>query len=376
MKKIMYVHHGDIKGGAPMSLKFLLEKINSCKYQTTVVCRVGKEECEFFKINNTKVISEPRIKPFHGSTVSGIDFKQIIYNFVYAFPTYYAMQRIVKEEKPDVVHLNSTCLFMCAKAVKNIDKNVKVICHIREPLLPNIWGNILKKMSNKYCDYFIAIDEYDRKSVDPDNKKTKVIYNFVDFSVFDYRIKTQVLRKELNLNKNEVIFLVLARISQENGILELVEKWSKNIQDNKSQLVIVGEIQGREEMYTRKCHEISDNTDNINILTFRPDTVNVISSADVIVCPFIQPHFARMVVEGAAMKKPSISNNIEGPQELIVEKVTGMFYSNEKELVSIVRNLTYDEDLRNKLGNNAYKRAVENFNADINAKKTFDLYER
>lgn len=375
MKKIMYVHHGDIKGGAPMSLKFLLEKIDTHKYQTMVVCRVSVEEAHFFEINNTKVICEPKIKPFHGSTVSGIDFKQIIYNFVYALPTFFAMRKIIKENRPDVVHLNSTCLFMCAKAVKSFDKNVKVICHIREPLLHNFWGWILKFMSNKYCDHFIAIDEYDRKSVDPDNRKTSVIYNFVDFSVFDYTKRSDVLRKDLGISNNSVIFLVLARISPENGILELINGWNKHIRDKKSQLVIVGEISGREEMYTTKCHEISDKTDNIHILKFRTDTVDVIASSDVVVCPFVQPHFARMIVEGAAMKKPSVSNNIDGPKELVIDKETGMFYSNMKELSDVVRELTYNEEKRKGLGNNAYNRASKFFNADINAKRTFESYE-
>lgn len=375
MKKVMYVHHGDIKGGAPMSLRFLLDKIDRKKYETTVICRVSEEESHFFEVNNTKVICEKKIKPFHGSTVSGIDFKQIIYNFVYALPTYYSMRKIVKEKKPDVVHLNSTCLFMCAKAVKSVDKNIKVICHIREPLLNNIWGWILKVMSNKYCDYFIAIDEFDKKSVDPKSKKTSVIYNFVDFEVFDFQKKSNVLRIELDLDYNSVIFLVLARISQENGILELIDTWSTDIHDNKSQLVIVGEIPGREEEYTKKCHAISDKTENIHILSFRSDTVDVIASADVIICPFVQPHFARMVVEGAAMKKPAISNDIDGPKELIIDNETGVFYSQIGQLKGIVEKLTYNDNLRERMGENAYSRAKELFNAEINANRTFELYE-
>ena len=375
MKNIMYVHHGDIKGGAPMSLRFLLDKIDIKKYKPMVVCRVSLTDSHFFDGAGIEVIVEPRIKPFHGSTVSGINFKQICYNFFYAIPTYRAMKHLVKKNHPDVVHLNSTCLFMCAKASKSVNKNIKVICHVREPLLPNIWGDILKKMCNRYCDQFIAIDEYDRKSVDPCNKKSKVIYNFVDFNKFNYLIRSDDLRKRLNLCCSSVIFLVLARISPENGILELIEKWRKYIKNDMSHLVVVGEIEGREKEYTDVCHQISDAVSNIHILPFQTDTVSLIASSDVMICPFIRPHFARLVIEGAAMKKTTFSNFVDGPKELIIDRITGMFYNTDRQFCDGIDYLTNNKETRLQLGENAYNRAKQLFNANLNAVETFSLYD-
>lgn len=375
MKKILFIHHGDINGGAPRSLRFLLERLDKDKYEPVVVYRSNENDGRFFEEAGARTIYEPDIKPFHGSTVSGISFKQIIYNFVYALPSYFAAKSVFKKECPDIVHLNSTCLFMCAAGIKSINKKTRVLCHVREPLLPNMWGRILKVMSNKFCDRFIAIDSYDGRSVDPENKKTTVIYNFVDFKIYHSDIKSTVLRDELELSKDSLIFLMLMRVSPENGIIEIISQWKNQIKDNQAQLVIVGEIEGREINYCKKCHAMADKAENIHILPFREDVPQVLASSDVILCSFTQPHFARVIIEGAAMGKPAISIDIDGPRELIVDGFTGYLYHTNEELKKYVYLMAQNQELRKKMGLNAEMFAKKAFNADINAQATIDLYE-
>ena len=373
MIKILFFHHGDTKGGAPLSLKGLLENLDRNVFNSIVVCRSSINDTIFFKEICKKTVFCSHIKPFHGSVVSGISFKQILYNFIYAIPTFFAARSLILKYKPDIIYLNSTCLFMCAFAAKMTDNYSYVICHIREPLLSNIWGKILRIMNLKFCDKFISIDVFDGKSVDKTLKKTTVIYNFVDFNVFDISIKSNILRTELRIRDNAVIFLVMARLSKENGIIELIEQWARLIHDYNSQLVIIGEIPGREVKYTSACHKLANNKLNIHILPFREDVPEVISSADIIICPFTQPHFARSIIEGAAMGKPALSNYIDGPKELIKNSYNGFFYYDDDSLKSIVKELTYDALLREKLGKNAELFAKEKFDAYKNSMKIIDI---
>lgn len=375
MKKVMYVHHGDINGGAPRSLHFLLERIDRDKYDPVLVYRSNEGDGTYFSDVCPTVVYEPGIRPFHGSTVSGMTFKQTIYNFVYALPSYFAMKKLVRKYKPDIVHLNSTCLFMCARAVKRVNARVTTICHVREPLLNSIWGDLLRMGNQGCCDKFIAIDSYDGTTVDPDGGKTSVVYNFVDFAEYNTGIESNVLRRELDLSDQDVIYLSLARVSPENGILEVVQQWADFIKDDRSHLVIVGEIEGREVDYCSKCHEVADGRGNIHILPFRKDPARAIASSDVILCPFTQPHFARGIIEGAAMGKPALSVDIEGPRELVEDGVTGRFYRNDDELRELVGLFTTSEEYRSELGAQAERFARERFNADTNAGLTFRLYE-
>lgn len=375
MKRVMYVHHGDVNGGAPRSLHFLLERLDRDEYDPILVYRSNEADGEYFSDACPTVVYEPGIRPFHGSTVSGMTFKQAVYNFIYALPSYFTMKKLVKKYKPDIVHLNSTCLFMCSKAVKSVNTKVTTICHVREPLLDGVWGDLLRFGCRGSCDKFVAIDSYDGKTVDSNGRKTTVVYNFVDFSEYNIGIESDVLRRELNLCDQDVIFLSLARVSPENGILEIVQQWSDFVKDNRSHLVVVGEIEGREVDYCSRCHEIADDRGNIHILPFRKDPANAIASADVILCPFTQPHFARGIIEGAAMGKPALSTDIEGPRELVVDGTTGRFYHSGDELKELVGLFTVNGKYREELGERAEKFAREKFNADTNAGLTFQLYE-
>lgn len=375
MKKIMYIHHGDLNGGAPRSLRFLVERLNKNIYNPLVVFRTNEQDAVFFQEVGAQTIYEPKIKPFHGSTVARVDIKQIIYNFVYAIPTYLAAKEIFKREKPDIVHLNSTCLFMCAKAAKASNKNTKVICHVREPLQQNIWGRILKYMNNKYCDEFIAIDNYDAMTVRMPKSKIDIIYNFVDFNSYNSDVCSNILRSELNIKTDDVIYLLLARLTPSNGCLELIKQW-KNIPDNKkNHLVIVGEIPGVEKEYSEACHQEAFNEMNVHILKFRKDVEQIIASSDIMICPFTEPHFARAIVEGAAMGKPALVVDIDGAKELVVHGKTGYIYKDINELAHYINVFTKNLEIRKKMGKQAEMYALKNFNADINALNTFKHYE-
>lgn len=376
MKRILYIHHGSISGGAPRSLYYLIKQLDRTIYKPYIVYQNEFTDGTFFQESGAETIYEPRIQPFHGSTVSGIDFIRVMRNFKHAIPTYKAAKAIISNIKPDIVHINSTCLFMCAKAAKSTKNNIRVVCHVREPLLENIWGHILKIMCQKYCDLFIAIDEFDGRSVDPEMKKTTVVYNFVNFNEFNSNVKSDILRSELKINVRDTIFLVLARVSEENGILEIVKTWEKYKRYSGEHLVIVGEIPGKNEEYTNQCHKAGKGAKNIHFLPFRKDVPNVIASADAILCPFLKPHFARMIIEGAAMGKPCIAADIEGPKELVIDGQTGYLYKTNNELLTYISVLSTDYDRRYIMGKKAEIFARNNFNAEINAKKTFEVYEQ
>ena len=378
MKKVMYIHHGDVIGGAPRSLKFLLSRLDKTVYSPTVVCRANPNDTTFFEDDGIKTIYCKEIRPFNCSTVSGMTFKKAIYNFVYAPSTFFATKRLIRENNPSILHLNSTCLFMCAKAAKKVNPGIKVICHVREPLLKGWSGIIARYMCNKYCDRFVSIDEFDGRSVDRKLIKTNVVYNFVDLKEYSYTLQSNVLRDELSIPSDAIIFLVLARVTPSNGILEVIKKWKQSQIGKNRYLVIVGEKIGPKSPYMQKCHDEANGIDNIHILPFRSDVTKVIASSDIALCPFTEPHFARAIIECAAMGKPSLANWIDGPKELIKDGETGLFYYDEGKGPTFeeqVERLSIDKKLRALLGQNAIQFATACFNADINADKTFSVYQ-
>lgn len=377
-KKILYIHHSGSNGGAPRSLALMIQKLDKNKYDPIVLTIRNGPPVELFKKCGAKVIVDEKMHPFHGSTVSGMTQKLFINNLLYAYPTYLRAKRIIRVIDPDIVHLNTTCLFMFAKAARDVLDDVKIITHVREPLLDSMAGKILEYMNHKYVDAYISISKYDESTVNTNNRISEIIYNFVDFKNYNSNIKSNKLKEELKINENSILFLYLARIAPSNGTLELISMAEKVIQKFPNyHFAIVGYDKSTENLYMLKAKEKSNSVPNIHLLEFRNDVPEVIASSNVVVCPFIEPHFSRAIIEASAMGIPSLATDIGGPNELIVHGETGLLFelNNYNSFYEAIVLLGENESLRNRMGTMAEKFAWEKFNGDINTKKVFDLYD-
>lgn len=375
--KILYFHHGGSEGGAPRSLSFLINNLDKNVYEPYVLCCMDYEgNKEIFEAVGAKVIYDDNMGPWHGSTVSGMSFGMLKSNIKKSLPTYFNMFKILEHVKPNIVHLNSTCLFLAAKAVKKYNKDIPIVCHVREPLLNNFWGDILRKNINKYADSFVAIERYDAESLHT-SKPIKIVYNFVDFKTYNSKVKSNCLHEELKIPEKEKIILYLARISSENGAYEMLNSLETYIASNKNvHFCLVGAQFDIKTEYLSKVVEMANKYDNIHLMPFRKDVPNIIASSDILVAPFIEPHFARSVIEAAAMGVPSIVSNVGGLKELVVDNETGLIYdqNNKNDLCNKIEMLLNDANLLSKMGKNSQKYAHENFDAKINSKRTFEVY--
>lgn len=112
-------------------------------------------------------------------------------------------------------------------------------------------------------------------------------------------------------------------------------------------------------------------------MELRDDVPNVIASSDIMVVPFTQPHFARSVIEAAAMGKPSVVSNVKGLDELVVDGQTGIIYDlkSSQDLLNSIKILVDDEPLRKNMGEKAYIRAKELFDTKKNSNRIFRIYD-
>lgn len=374
-KKILYIQHGGNSAGAARSLGFLIEGIDKTKFEPYVLCISDKKNISFYEKLGAKVYFNDKIEPIHGSTVSTKNFQMTCRNIIFAIPSYLRFKKYINDICPDILHLNSSCLAMASIACKNSLKKIPVITHIREPLRNDFWGNLLRKIHSKYTDMYIAIDNYDLKSMNPKNKKAVVVYNFVDFNIYNSNHKSDVIREELGIKKNSPIFLYLARIAQSNGAIELAKEFSKEKYNNYN-LVFVGDNKLDKSKYANELRTLVNKSANMFLLDFRNDVTNLIASSDVIVCPFVKPHFSRTIIEAAAMGKPSIATDIDGPRELIINGKTGFLFNptNFSTIYKYIVELGENKKLCKEMGIKSEKFARKNFNSKDNIKVIEEVY--
>ncbi|WP_165732996.1 glycosyltransferase family 4 protein [Polaribacter sp. 20A6] len=366
--KILYVHHAGCLAGAPKSLSYIIKGLDKNKYTPYLVNIERGPVDEFFNKLPVKILKLKGAKPFHGSTVVEKSLKLFIRNLIFLIPTIFKANRFIKKMDFDLIHLNSTCLFAFAIAAKW--NKVKVVCHVREPLRKGIWGTPLRYFCNRFVDGFIAICENDLNSLKikkSNQVKKEVIYNFVDLSK-DIKNKN-ILREELKLKKGDVLFLYLARFSKSNGWKELISTIENKIDENENfHFVFVGAKNEYELNFSKNK--------NIHILPFREDVDDVLFSSDVFICPFVEPHFARGIIEASAHSISVLGTNIGGVNELIINNSTGFLYNSEEELIEKIHLLGNNPDLRIRLGKSGKEFSEVNFDLDKNLNKTYSFYSK
>ena len=378
--KILYIHHSVSKSGAARSLSFLIDNLDKNKYEPIVLCRKDNANIALFENAGAKVIMDKRFGPLHGSTVSGMSFVIFCSNVLKAIPTYFVMKQHIKKIKPDLVHLNSTCMCIAGKASKKVAPTTPVIVHVREPLLNNIFGKILRKTTYKNVDGYVAIDKNDMKSVNMRPEKPhEIIYNFVHFSKYNCDIYSDCLRKELDILEDDTIFICLGRIVKPNGVIEMIDEFIKVYpRHQKYHLVVVGdELKDNSSYIHAVRNKCGEHKSNIHLLPFRNDVPNLLASSNILLCPFVKPHFSRAVIEAAAMGVPSIASNIGGVNELVISGKTGLLFepTNFSQLGSLIEELGSDKILLKNLGENAVVFAHKNFDSKTNANLTMAFYD-
>lgn len=373
-KNILYIHHDHGNSGASRSLSFLLDKIDPRQLSAKVHCIFGGAVLELFASKPVELLLDRGIYSFHGSTVTGMSLDLFLRNFKRLPQSVIAAYRIIKENRPDLVHLNSSCLFAVALAAKLVDKNIKVVCHIREPLLKNsISAGITRYMNCRFVDHFIGIDHFSGNSMK--TRKMTIVYNAVNLEEYNPDTKPANLREELGLDTNDVVFLYLARISACNGALELVQMASKMVDSYPNfHFVLAGMKEGAKDKYTQKVVSAAARNRNVHLLKFTNQVPSLISAADILVVPFTKPHFARSIVEASAIGKPSIGANVGGVNELIIDHETGFLYNSEEEFRHYCIKLGTDKDLHAAMGKAATDFAKKNFDNNVSSQKVFEIY--
>src|SRR4030042_2390957 len=141
MIKILFFHHEGGIGGAPQSLRFLIEGLPRGKYEPVVVCLKDGPVIYLCRDSGARVIKG---KGIHDYSHTYLDWYGIsspirsLVKFLNFFSTVVRAKRIIADENPDIVHLNSSTLSACAIAAKLAGK--QVIWHIREPIAKGYFG--------------------------------------------------------------------------------------------------------------------------------------------------------------------------------------------------------------------------------------------
>ena len=191
------------------------------------------------------------------------------------------------------------------------------------------------------------------------------------------KIRRNLIRKQLNIKDNCVIFLFVGRIKKEKGIFELVEAF-KNVSEQCDDviLLIVGpdEEGVKQELisYLKTCKKL------VRFVDFTKTPEKYMAASDIFVLPSYREGFGSVIIEAASCGLPSIGSNIYGLSDAIKVGETGLLVSvrSSKLLEKAMLKLVNNDKMCNEMSLNARRRVTHNFSQDEITLKILQLYKR
>jgi len=401
-KKILYIQHAGGLGGSCMSLLYTMQGLDPTRFEPVVaLARPSAELVAFYNKAGIKTIlcsgmvlwdhSTVAPKPFY-SPMAWIELWQLWRNWS---RTQRSTLELIDNVKPDIVHLNSMPLSPCADILNR--KGIPFVWHVREPPPDQGLRTRLIRQIMLQTQRMIFISEYDRKAWVGD-QVGDIIKNFVDFQTFHPEVDGDPVRKSLGLRSDNKVVLFLGGIAAANGImvllkaLELIRQrlpmliclmpgsqigppasWKGLLARSVLPLVGSGTL-------TQKIPRIIQEYGIESMIRLMPFSTNIpelLAASDILVCPATQPHFARPVVEAAAMGKPSVGSDLGGVNELIEHGRTGILVApgSPEALAEAVMTLLANREKTKLMGRNAFHKAQVEFNKEPQMAKIMQTYD-
>ena len=237
MKRILFVHHVSVIGGASYCMLNLIKNIDRKYFEPIVllagtgplVSEIEKMGVEILYINGLTSVPYNKSIFAWGAVFSYYQIKTTISNF----------KQLLKDNNIDIVYLNNVMLYPYLKPAKECGKTT--IIHIREHWPENehkVQLSWLQRSVQKYADFIVAINEYSATLVPKIREKTTIVYDWIDFTDrFEERPMSEVLCEDASSLK---VFIFTGGRSGWKGAAEVAETFCRRVENPDCRLLMLG----------------------------------------------------------------------------------------------------------------------------------------
>lgn len=394
--KILYVHHGGIQGGAPLSLQYLLKGLDREKFEPMVGCNYSSSGVrQFFEKEGFRTVDVPSACflhiwpsgwwPLYSPRKVVQLFKWILLQQPASAKKFY---KALSEVQPDIVHLNSLTIAPLARIAKK--RGFKVVLHVRESA--SIKGHFgvrwrwLRRLALNWVDQVIYICRANRDMLTGSFKNATVIYNPIPFDRFDCRLDEGEIREKLKIPLEAVVlFFPGGSVLSAKGIYPFLQALAKLRKQCSNVVTIIPGIATPPRPFRnfdrRKMERIIRKKgleDAVFRLPFSHAVEEYFAASDIIVSPFIVPHFSRAAIEAGAMCRPVVGSRIGGIEEVVEDGVTGLLSApgDVRELTEKLLRLIQSPKMRRAFGMEGYVRACERYRVERHAQSVMQVYNK
>ena len=293
------------------------------------------------------------------------------------------LARLARAGRYDLLYCNGTIANFLGAALA-ILTGVPALWHVRYTSIPGPLRPLHARLAaSRQVRRIICVSRTATGLFPNVASKTTVIHNAIDADEYDpHRIRS-VLRHELHLSPEAVVFGSHGRILPRKGYVAMLRAAHDALRSMTTEerarchFVVVGDTpEDIRPDHLAECRALASRLGlgQAHFVGFRPDVRPYVADFDVAVVPSVYPDpLPRAVLESMALGKPVLAFDVGGIGEMVDDGETGMLLAGHPPDVegmarAFVRYLR-DPDLRSAQGLRARERVVAAFGAPIHAER-------
>ncbi len=368
-KKIKVLHVLHSVGGVDVSLRLILENINSDEFENVVVHGMVDTDRVFLDNKGQKIK--------HYNTAISRDI-----SFLNDLKSLYQTYLILKKEKPNVIHAHSAKGGVVGRIVgKLLGINVLYTPQAFSYLSTDnrfkrfVFLGIERLLSFKNTFILASSNSEKVRAI------TEVNYKKNQVLLFNNSIKAVVPSESLIIKKTwpDQYICTVGRPSYQKNIELMIRVFHELNQVQKTHLVVmgVGHHMGQLESVKNLIKELNMQND-VTLLdwTERSDVFHIIKNSLLYISTARYEGLPYSVIESLALSKPCVVSDCDGNRDLIQDGVNGYVISGDhvEEYKEKILRLLNDEDLRHAFSDNAYRIFLEEYDMVKNILKLESIY--
>lgn len=390
--KVLYVTHTAARGGCAASLRYLIENLPPGSVEATVLSPAGPA-AEAFRKAGARVITISGVSmllSLNGGPLRGWRNLELL-RTAWALRSGREIRAAIRDVRPDIVHLNERGMLQAARIAHR--DGIPVIVHARSVVdRKTRWVKAIGELAlNRYASLVVPIDESVSWSL-REVRRRQVVYNPLNVSDAELAAATATRVPDPDGN---VRVTYLSGLLVMKGIWDLLEAAKRLRHRRDIVFQIAGENSRPPEFFRSPVGKMAslaglardierdvrawlarEGLTNVRLLGHVDTPATLLAATDILVFPSRLNGPGRSVFEAGIYGIPSVLALADKVEDVVTDGVTGLIVPERDPaaLAAAIERLAQDEALRRRMGEEARRRYLVQFNPKRIGEQMFEIY--
>jgi glycosyltransferase involved in cell wall biosynthesis len=378
-KKILYIITKGNFGGAQRYVYDLATNLPQNDFEAVVACGPSSANASAGKEGLAEMLTKKGIR------VLELTYAKRDINVLRDIRTFFEIKKLIEEEKPDVIHLNSSKIGGLGALAGRICGVSKIIftghgwAFNEERSLPaKMVILFLHWVTVMLCHTTIAVSEKTMSSIGSlpfATNKIKVIYNGI--KKFDTLPKEESRIILASKESDKTIIFSISELHRNKGVDIALRALSLLPKEIKEKIIYSVAGGGEERENLEKLAKELHIEELVRFLGFVQDAKKLLSGGDIFLLPSRTEAFPYVPLEAGLLGLPIIATSVGGVPEVIRDMQSGILVHprNSKEIAEAVMYYLDHKDKAKEFGREIHKTISNFFTIEKMLKETIRLYQ-